>query len=185
MVKALLCSGRDIEMDRKTKSGTTAAEIAKSRHVEVNPKYEDAILERRDEDGVEIANLITSFVEDPNIARQRLFDTDCDLREQALADTFALVVFLADGYLTIKQGVTLSSCTGSSSNESRTAKEINEEKAVRFLKIASSVPLDLQMILSNVVFGSFHEFVLSRLSEPAFKRIAKKTILAEERNTKP
>ena len=108
-----------------------------------------------------------------------------ELRRRDLGELFALVVFLAEEYLTFKRGArTLTKkwrarALFSKPDAGGATKDANEVKAVRFLRIASSLPLDLQMILCNTVFGSAEQFILCRDSEPGFKRVAKKVLLAE------
>jgi len=47
--------------------------------------------------------------------------------------------------------------------------------ATRFLRIAFQLPLDLQMVLCNQIFGSPRDFILSRDSEPGFQLLTRTT----------
>jgi len=80
------------------------------------------------------------------------------VRDPFISDLFALVVFLCDDLLTLKAV----SSDPSSSN-----------KASRFFVIAQLLPMELQMALCNRAFGSSKNFVLTKNSEPAFKKLGK------------
>jgi hypothetical protein len=66
------------------------------------------------------------------------------------------VVYLSDGFLKLKPG---SSATA----------------AGKFFSIATRFPLELQMILCNRVHGLHKDLVLTKYSEPAFKKLARKS----------
>jgi len=51
-------------------------------------------------------------------------------------------------------------------------------KAARFFQIAQHLPLELQMVLCNRVFGVEKVMVLTKHSEPAFQKLGK--LLAKE-----
>ena len=70
------------------------------------------------------------------------------------SQVFALVVFLCDDLLKIKQG------------EGHTT-------AGRFFRIATLLPMELQMVLCHRVVGSKKQNILSRDSEHSFKQLAK------------
>ena len=69
------------------------------------------------------------------------------------AEVFALVVFVSDGLLQIK--------------------ETALTPAARFFSIARRIPLELQMILCHRVVGSPREIIPGKESEMAFKSAAK------------
>jgi len=73
------------------------------------------------------------------------------------AEMFALVVFVSDGLLRTK-------ATGVKAGAKRT----------RFFNIASSLPLELQMMLCYRVVGSAKENIQGRDSEAAFKSLAER-----------
>ena len=52
--------------------------------------------------------------------------------------------------------------------------ETDATSGSRFLKIAASLPLDLQMVLCNRMYGSPKDIVLASDSEPGFRWLAKK-----------
>jgi hypothetical protein len=80
-----------------------------------------------------------------------------EFRNPYIGGVFALVVFFSDEFLTLKTG----------------DKETKSEKAQRFFKIVRQLPMELQMVLCNRMFGSSKELVLTEISEPAFKKLAR------------
>lgn len=66
---------------------------------------------------------------------------------------FALVVFFADGFVALTPRA--------------------PAQVVRFLRIAHKLPMDLQMVLCNRLFGSPKDNVPSKYSEPGFKLLAR------------
>jgi len=109
---------------------------------------------RRKQNGPLIAALIDSFDLDPVHTRQQLREHP-ELRDSFISNLFALVVFLCDGLLTVG------------------AESPTHQKAARFFKIAKRLPMELQMIMCNCVFGSGKDHVLTKHSEPAFKKLGK------------
>jgi len=78
------------------------------------------------------------------------------LRGDFVGHLFALVVFHSDDFVVINE---------------KTA----HSDTRRFFRITSQLPLDLQMVLCNRVFGSPRDIVLSKRSEPYFKCLARTT----------
>ena len=74
--------------------------------------------------------------------------------DEAAAEMFALVVFVSDGLLQIK--------------------DTTPSPAARFFKIAKRIPLELQMILCHRQVGSGKEIIPGKDSEVAFKELAKR-----------
>jgi len=75
--------------------------------------------------------------------------------DEAAAEMFALVVFVSDGLLQIKDTATPS-------------------PAARFFKIASQLPLELQMVLCYCGARSPKEIISGKDSEVAFKGLARR-----------
>ena len=100
-----------------------------------------------------IATLIDSFDLEPTTTRQQLRELP-ELRDSFISDLFALVVFLCDDLLSV----------GAESSASDT---------IRFFQIAQQLPMELQLILWYRVFGSGKDLILTKHSEPAFKRLGK------------
>jgi len=103
-----------------------------------------------------IDNLIESFDLDPDATRQQLRELP-ELRDPFISDLYALVIFLCDDLLTMSAGSSTSSL----------------HKAARFFQIARCLPMELQMVLCNRVFGARKNSVLTKHSEPAFKKLGR------------
>jgi len=104
--------------------------------------------ERRGE--TEVVTLLERFRENPEETRQvRL---EIGWYDEAAAEIFALVVFVSDGLLQIK--------------------DTTQSPAARFLSIARRLPLELQMIICHRVVGSTTEIIRAQDSEVAFKSLA-------------
>ena len=71
------------------------------------------------------------------------------------AEMFALVVFLCDGLLEIKE-------------KNRTGG--------RFFKIAEQLPMELQMVLCHRVVGSMDDNISQEASEAAFRALARQLV---------
>ena len=108
--------------------------------------------ERMQNNFITIANLIDDYARDPDAVRIKM-RREPVVRGNFIAQTFALVVFLSDGYLV----------TGNKTPGSIT----------RFSAICVQLPLDLQMTLCNRMFGSGKNIVASQDSEPGFRWIAR------------
>lgn len=129
-----------------------------------------------------ISSLLKDFVKDPegvraklrleldgefdDFLRSRLFFQLMDsfflflLVELRAGELFALAVYLSDGHLEIQQS----------------QDDINEEKrakAKRFFSLTTQLPMDLQMVLCNRVFGFQDLFIKISTSEKGFRKFAK------------
>ena len=80
--------------------------------------------------------------------------------EEMAAEVFALVVFVSDGLLEIRQTVTATAAS-----------------ATRLFSIAAQLPLELQMVLCFRVVGSAKEVILGKDSEVAFRELARSICL--------
>ena len=109
------------------------------------------------QNGPLIATLIDSFEVDPVTTRQQLRELP-ELRDSFISDLFALVIFLCDGFLRVRA-------------KSPTSSPFN--KAARFFLIVQLLPIELQMMLCNRMFGSRKDSVLTKHSELAFKKLGK------------
>ena len=74
--------------------------------------------------------------------------------DELAAGVFALVVFVSDGLLQVK--------------------DTTPSPAARFLNIARQLPLELQMVLCFRQVGSAKEIIPGKDSEVAFKELARK-----------
>lgn len=66
-----------------------------------------------------------------------------------------MVVFFADDYVKLRAGVT------------------DDSSVARFYRIAGKLPLDLQMLLCNRMYGSPKDIVALKDSEPGFQWLAR------------
>jgi len=171
IVQHILASGREVDTQTKSRPGTspwqnkTAAEIAHRQGTRAKfPKESEEDYLRKHHHGLIISALIDSFDADPVTTRQRLRELP-ELRDPFISDLFALVVFLCDGLLTVEAG---DSASSSSSLPADTTK-----KGARFFQIARCLPTELQMVMCNRVFGSMKDAVLTKHSEPAFKKLGR------------
>ena len=106
--------------------------------------------------------LLEAFRADPISTRQQLRELP-HFRGPFISEVFALVVFLSDGLLHV--------------SESTTQQQQHESDARKFFQIAAQLPQELQMVLCNRVFGSGKDLVLTKHSEPAFKKLTKQLFL--------
>jgi len=98
--------------------------------------------------------LLERFKSDAAQTRHAL-RVELDWYDELAAKMFALVVFVSDGLLQIKDTTTTT-------------------PAARFFKIAAKLPLELQMVLCFRLVGSAKEIIHCKESEAAFKELARK-----------
>ena len=164
VVQLILASGREVDTQTKSLDGVdpwnnkNPAEIAQWVGAEpMDPEDTEEDYIRAKKNCLQIADLIESFDLDPATTRQQLRELP-HLRTSFFSAVFALVVFLCDDLLVIKPLTT---------------------KTSRFLRIAVQLPMELQMVLCNRLFGSGKDHVLTNHSEPAFKKLARKLLVRE------
>ena len=158
LVQHLLAAGREIDTRRKSAfNNRTAAEQGRAmgaRTVKLDTETVE-VLKRRKANGPLCADLIDEHEREPVATRHRL-RCQIGLREYFIGHLFALVVFHADSFVVIKEGVLQADIT-------------------RFFRITYQLPLDLQMVLCNRIFGSPRDIILSRDSEPGFQLLTRTT----------
>jgi ankyrin repeat protein len=108
----------------------------------------------REENKTEVASLLERFVKDQAQTRHEI-RVELGLVDKDAAELFAMMVFLCDDFMKIKEA---------------TASGLG---AARFFNIASQFPMELQMVLCYRVFGSAKENIKSKDSEVAFRQLAK------------
>lgn len=160
VVRVILASDRIISVGvRTTWNNTTAAEQA--RWAAAQPRRWDNVSgddpERRRANCATIAELIDKYERDPVAVRLRLREGP-RVRGYYVGPLFALVVFFADGFLR--------------------ATAATPPETERFLVICSRLPLDLQMVLCNRLYGSAKSIVPGRDSEPGFRWLGRPTVWA-------
>jgi len=114
----------------------------------------DAIGAAKEEGYSEVVTLLERFKENP-VKTRHAMRVELGLLDDLAADLFALVVFVSDGLLQINETSTPS-------------------PAARYFSIAAQLPLELQMVLCYRVMGSAKEIIAGKLSEVAFKSLARR-----------
>jgi len=114
----------------------------------------DVIGAAKKEGQTEVVTLLERFKSDATNTRHAV-RMELGLPDEPAAEMFALVVFVADGLLQIKDTTTTT-------------------PAARFFSIASQLPLELQMVLCFRQVGSAKEIIPGKESEVAFKELAKR-----------
>jgi len=131
--------GEELDLEKKAsfdgKSWTTPLEIA------------------RELKFAEISSLLRQFTANRKKIQFELRE-ELGLPGSRPSELFALIVFLCDDLLKIKQRKT-------------------QTAATKFFAIAASLPMELQMVLCHRVVGSKKDNILSRDSELSFKKLAK------------
>ena len=101
-----------------------------------------------------VASLLERFRDHPEETRYEVRVELSWFGEEA--EIFALVVFLCDGLLEIREG--------------------NTTGAARFLKMAKKLPMELQIVLCHRVVGSMRMSISGEQRELAFKQLARKLL---------
>jgi len=101
----------------------------------------------------EVVTLLERFKSDATQTRNAM-RVEIGWYDEAAAEVFALVVFVSDGLLQIKDTKITT-------------------PAARFFSIAAQLPLELQMVLCYRVVESAKEIIPGQESEVAFKSLAK------------
>lgn len=127
--------------------------IAAGREIQGQP--EDWVNGYSSQNMIETAHLIRRYWDHPE---ETMHQVRVELRfsEEFAAEVFALVVFLCDGLLEIKDSI----MTG----------------AARFFRMAQSLPMELQMVLCRRVVGSPADNIPGNHRELAFRHVAQKTL---------
>ena len=115
--------------------------------------HTDAIGGAKKTGETEVATLLERFKSDGTKTRQAV-RMELGWYDEAAAEMFAVVVFVSDGLLQIK--------------------DFASSPAIRFFNIATQLPLELQMMLCFRQVGSAKEIIPSKEREVEFKNLAKK-----------
>ena len=119
---------------------------------DVDYKYAIGMAKQRGK--TEVATLLERFRIDAAQTRHAM-RVELGWYDEAAAEMFALVVFVSDGLLQFKDTTTTT-------------------PAVRFFKIITQLPLELQMVLCFRQVGSDKEIIPGKESEVAFKKLARR-----------
>jgi len=149
IVKWILASGRKINIHAKCKTNDRT------------PSTQAAI-----KGFPEITSLINEFEAKPNQTATKL-RIELGISAARAAKTFALIVFLCDEYLSpraVDHGFWQFTTTALSGSD---------RKTLRFFKITTCLPMELQMLLCNLLVDCNQDIILTKDSEPAFQNLAK------------
>jgi hypothetical protein len=124
----------------------------------------------RERNVTEVVALLERFMKNQAQTRHEI-RVELGLVDENAAELFAMIVFLCDDFLRIKEPSSASS--SSSSTTGATLDTATAITATWFFKISKKLPMELQMVLCYRVFGSGKENIKSRHSEAAFKHLAK------------
>ena len=113
----------------------------------------DAIGGAKENDKTDVVTLLERFKENPEETRHAV-RVKLGWYDDLAAEMFALVVFVSDGLLQVK--------------------ETTASPAARYFSIARQLPLELQMALCYRLAGSDKEIIAGKESEVAFKELARK-----------
>jgi len=152
-VECIIASGRDLG-DVKNDMGADGWDGKNYTTLEIARKFKKT----------KVVTLLKGFLANPSWTRHEL-RTKLGLFDELAAGVFALIVFLCDDLLQLKEVVVEQS------------KKF--DNSVRFFSIAKTLPMEIQMLLCHRVVGSMKQNVLSNDSEPAFKALAKNIILVK------
>lgn len=160
--------GSDFEIDITTKSEwnfKTPAEQGRAMGVKVRQEdEEERVFTRRRTLGPQVASLIEEYAQDRVSTRHRLRQLP-QVRDPYIGRTLALVVFFADGFLRPQASPRHNTTTAATASATAAA--------LRFFGISSLLPLELQMVLCNRLYGSGKNLVLSKHLEPGFRWVAR------------
>ena len=98
-----------------------------------------------------VVSLLERFVANPAQTRNEVC-VELGVLNELVAEFYAIIIFFCDDIFRVRQQP---KCD-----------------AVRFFSIAMKLPMELQMILCNRVYGSRKDSILSKHSEPAFRSLA-------------
>jgi hypothetical protein len=119
----------------------------------------DALKLAKEMKKVSILVLLWKYDNDPERIRHQV-RSELGWKGERAADVFAQVVFNSDGLLRMK-----------SNPQQRFSAE--QERAQRFFRIMIGLPLELQMLVSNMVAGSARTNIQSKFTERGFRNLAR------------
>lgn len=107
-----------------------------------------------------ISSLLEKLMTDPEGTRVEMKADKQFAKDKAVADVFAMIVLLCPGGDDDKAHLVLND-------------HWDYSEKYKFFSIAMRLPMELQMVLSNRCFESGSDFVLTKDSTPAFRRLFK------------
>jgi len=153
IVRQLLASGREIDTKIRSEfNDTTAAEQGRAMgNGDRNWNDTEDEYQRSLKFGPLCADVIDEYDRNPRELQVRLRRLP-GVRGHFIGLTFALVVFFSDGFLRLRRRTRAS-----------------PHRVVSFFEICLKLPLELQMLVCNRLFGSGRDVVRSADSEPGFR----------------
>jgi len=150
-VKYLIASGKDlaIDFDNDGKDPTVMMYLEFKLESLLNS---DNVNEGLVQNTMTLKNLLGRFREDPDKVRN---EVRMELNKPNSSETFALTVFVCDGYAIIK--------------DKNLTDSQDELKAKKFFDAITVLPIELQMYLSNLACGTSDVIIPHRLREDGFK----------------
>ena len=157
VVQHLLALGREIDTGKRSDvNNKTAAEQGRAMGTaDKEDNDTEEAYERSKTNGPLCADVIDEYEHDPVTVRNRL-RRQPGLLEHFIGHLFALVVFYSDSFVVMNE-------------------KLAHPDTRRFFKITSRLPLEIQMIICNRIFGSPKDIIISRDSEPGFQLLARTT----------
>jgi len=110
------------------------------------------LIEEEVDQSDDIPTLLRSFRDDPDQTRSKV-RLELGIRDEEIANLFALIIFLCDALLTVKSDQSLHHTT-------------------RFFNITTQLPIELQMLVCHRAFNSAKQNVASSVSEVGFRQLA-------------
>lgn len=112
-----------------------------------NDKYSDPISAANQKSGSSTARLLEKYKKDPEGVKKDL-KRELGVRDTTVPELFISIVMVSENYFAVTQG---------------------DEKANRFFRIASALPMELQMQLCNTLSGSSKPFIPKQDIEDAYQ----------------
>jgi len=158
VVQHLLASGTEIDTKRRSAfKNRTAAEQGRAMGTAAAKEGNETEQEfqRRKTNGPLCADLIDEYERDSVGVRHQL-RRQPGMREYLIGHLFALVVFHSDSFVVINE-------------------RLAHSDTKKFFRICARLPLEVQMVLCNRIFGSPRDIILTRDSEPGFQLLTRTT----------
>ena len=125
-----------------------------------------------------MVTLLERFKRNPVRTRHEV-RVELGFREKMAAEIYALVVFVSDGLLCVRGATTTTTTIAATPPVAAgvahdTFTTVSTAGAARFFKIAERLPLELQMMLCNIVLGFREDIISSNLTEVEFRDLARR-----------
>jgi len=112
----------------------------------------------------EVHVLLTDYMTNPAATRLRV-------RRTMSADLFALIVFICDDFLRIRNPVAATDTTVT--EDDKIIEALTGTPARRFYHMVAQLPMEIQMRITNMTYNCMSSNIPTCLTEPAFKKLAR------------